>query len=129
MEFLFELLFQFFGELLLQFLVEVGFEQGLRWLGRVLRWVPTPPIAAAWVTLGGVAAGGFSLLVMPHSAIHDPALRLVNLLGTPVLSGAAMTLIGRLRVRKGQSLVRLDRFGYAFLFAFTMALMRYNWAA
>ncbi len=129
MEFLFELLFQFFGELLLQFLVEVCFELGLRGLARGLRWVPTPPIAAAWVTLGGVAAGALSLLLFPHSAIRNPTLRLVNLAVTPLLAGAAMMLVGRLRAKKGQALVRLDRFGYAFLFAFTMALMRYNWAA
>ncbi|WP_260928177.1 hypothetical protein [Novosphingobium sp. 9] len=128
MEFLFEILFQFIGEIVLQFLVGVCFELGLRGLARVLRWVPTPPIAAAWITLGGVAAGGISLLILPHSALHAPVLRLVNLAVTPTLAGAMMMGLGRFRARKGQALVRLDRFGYAFLFAFAMALTRYNWA-
>ncbi|XJJ60594.1 hypothetical protein WBP06_18490 (plasmid) [Novosphingobium sp. BL-8H] len=128
MEFLFEILFQFISEILLQLIINVCCELGLRGLARVLRWLPSPPIAAAWITLSGVAAGGISLLILPHSAIHEPALRLVNLAVTPVLAGGMMMMLGRLRAKRGQELVRLDRFGYAFLFAFMMALTRYNWA-
>jgi hypothetical protein len=39
-----------------------------------------------------------------------------------------MMLIGRLRESKGQTQVGIDRFGYAFVFAFSMALVRFNWA-
>ena len=39
-----------------------------------------------------------------------------------------MVLVGRVRQKKGQNLVRLDRFGYAFVFAFAMALVRFIWA-
>ncbi|WP_067736623.1 hypothetical protein [Novosphingobium naphthalenivorans] len=129
MEFLFELLFQFFGELLLQFLVELFAELGMHAMGQAFSRKPSPGLAVAGFTLWGVVAGAISLWVFPHSAIHDPSLRLANLFVTPVLAGGGMMLLGRLRARKGQELVRLDRFGYAFLFAFTMALMRYNWAS
>lgn len=128
MEFIFELLFQFFGELLLQFLVELFAEMGLRTLGQAFSRKPNPRLAVAGFTLWGLLAGGISLLIFPHSAIHDPNLRLLNLFATPLLAGAGMMLLGRLRAKQGQSLVRLDRFGYAFLFAFTMALVRFNWA-
>jgi hypothetical protein len=40
-----------------------------------------------------------------------------------------MMLLGWFRLKKGQELVRLDRFGYAFVFAFAMALVRFIWAA
>jgi hypothetical protein len=52
----------------------------------------------------------------------------LNLFLTPAAVGALMVLLGRARARKGQDLVRLDRFGYAFLFAFVMALVRFMWA-
>ena len=42
--------------------------------------------------------------------------------------GLVMMMIGRARLKKGQSLVRLDQFGYAFTFAFAMALVRFIWA-
>ncbi len=128
MEFLFELLFQFFGELVLQIVVEFFAEMGFRSLAQVFRKKPSPRLAVAGYTLWGLLAGGISLLIFPNSAIHNPDLRLANLFVTPVLAGGAMMLLGRLRAKKGQDLVRLDRFGYGFLFAFTMALVRYNWA-
>ena len=36
-----------------------------------------------------------------------------------------MMLVGRLRDRRGSALVKLDRFGYAFIFAFAMAIVRF----
>jgi len=36
-----------------------------------------------------------------------------------------MAMIGKIRGKRGQNLVRLDRFGYAFIFAFLMALVRF----
>ena len=36
-----------------------------------------------------------------------------------------MRQIGKLRERRGQNLVKLDRFFYAFAFALAMALVRY----
>lgn len=128
MELFFEIVFQFLGELLIQLVVELFAEMGMRSLGQVFAKKPSPRLALAGYTLWGVLAGGVSLIVFPHSTIRAPGLRLVNLLVTPVLAGVAMMLLGRLREKKGQPLVRLDRFGYAFLFAFTMSLMRYNWA-
>ena len=47
---------------------------------------------------------------------------------TPLAAGGIMMLIGKLRERRGQDLVGLDRFGYAVAFAFAMALVRYTFA-
>jgi len=76
----------------------------------------------------GAIAGGLSLLIFPHSPIASLQLRQANLLITPIVAGAVMLLIGRQRNQRGQTLVKLDRFGYAFVFAFTMAVVRYVWA-
>jgi hypothetical protein len=76
----------------------------------------------------GIVAGGISLLVFPTSHIHDPMFRKLNLVVAPLALGLVMMLIGQIRQKKGQDLVRLDQFGYAFLFAFAMAVVRYIWA-
>jgi hypothetical protein len=39
-----------------------------------------------------------------------------------------MRLIGKLRERRGQTLVGLDRFFYAFTFALAMTLVRFTFA-
>ena len=129
MEIIFEVILQFLGELLLQivfqFLVELGFHS----LENSLRRRPNPALATIGYVIWGLMAGGISLWILPESIIEAPMLRLMNLIAAPVAVGLLMTLIGRLRVRKGQNLVRLDQFGYAFVFAFAMAFVRFAWAA
>jgi hypothetical protein len=77
--------------------------------------------------LGGLV-GGLSLLIFPDSFLHTESLKLVNLFVTPVALGLIMVLIGKLREKKGQEKVKLDKFSYGFLFAFGMALVRFIWA-
>ena len=122
MEFLFELL----GEILLQILFEAGAELGLHALGDTFRRRHNPILSTLGFLLWGALAGGISLLVFPHSMIHQPWIRLFNLFITPLAAGSAMMLLARLRTRRGQMLVGLDRFGYAFSFALAMALVRYS---
>jgi len=123
-----DILFGFVGEFLLQALFELLAELGIRSLEETVRRPRNPVLATAGSLLWGAIAGGLSLLTFPSSAIHDPVLRHVNLIATPIGVGLAMMLLGRRRLRNGQKLGRLDRFGYAFVFAFAMALVRYVWA-
>jgi hypothetical protein len=120
---MFEFIAQFIGELLIQGLMEIGF----RSLADVFKKKRNPIFSAIGCILWGAIAGGISLAVFPASFIARSDLKLLNLL-TPVLVGALMVLLGRLRARKGRDLVELDRFGYAFLFALTMSLVRFLWA-
>ena len=129
MEFVFEIIFQFILELLLQAFFELLAELGVRSLADPFKKPPNPYLSTVGYTLWGALAGGISLLLFPSSAIHDPLLRQVNLIATPLAMGLVMMLLGRQRSRKGQIVVRLDRFGFAFVFAFSMALVRYIWAA
>lgn len=129
MEFIFELLFQILGELLLQTILEALFELGLHSLSDTLKKRKNPSLSTIGFVLWGAMAGGISLLILPTSPITEPWLRKVNLVATPLFAGALMTIVGRVRSRRGQDLVRLDRFGYAFVFAFSMALVRFFWAA
>ena len=134
MEILFELaavLLQALGELLLQIVFELLVELGLHGLREVFR--PSMPVnpfmAAIGYALLGAAAGALSLYFQPALLIHHAAARIANLVVTPMAAGLLMTLVGAWRRRRDQEPVRLDRFGYGFLFALSMALVRYVWAA
>ena len=128
MTFLFEIVGQFLVELVLQALGELLVELGLRSMAETVRKPRSPALASVGFVLWGALLGGLSLLIVPHSPISDPTLRWVNLFATPVLVGLMMMIVGKIRDKKGQALVRLDRFGFAFVFAFSMALVRFIWA-
>jgi hypothetical protein len=128
MEFLFEILFQFVGEILLQVCFELLAELGVRSLEDTFRKPRKPVLSTIGFMIWGAIAGGISLLFFPRSPIADPMLRQINLIATPMAVGLVMTIIGRSRLKRGQGLVRLDQFGYAFTFAFAMALVRFTWA-
>jgi|KBSSwiStaDraftv2_1062776.scaffolds.fasta_scaffold1140798_2 hypothetical protein len=128
MEFLLEALFQFVGELVLQVLFEAVAELGFHSLKETFRRPGNPVLSAIGFFLWGLMAGGISLLFLPRSFITNQSLRILNLAVTPLAAGGIMMLIGKLRERRGQDLVGLDRFGYAVAFAFAMALVRYTFA-
>jgi hypothetical protein len=125
MEILFEILFQIFGEILLQGIFEALGELGVRG-ARKLREEPINPwLAGVGYALLGAGAGGLSLLIVPSLLIDSKAAQVMNLVATPVAVGLLMSALGSWRMRHGQELVRLDRFGYGFLFALSMALVRF----
>jgi len=123
-----EFLFQFLGEMLLQACFELLAELGFRGLANTVRRPRSPALSTIGFILWGMIAGGLSLLIFPASPIDNPVLRRVNLIATPVAVGLVMVMIGRIRRKRGQNTVRLDHFGYAFTFAFSMALVRFIWA-
>ena len=129
MKFLVEIVLQFFGEILLQLLGELIVELGFRSLADTFRRPKHPALSIIGFTLWGAAIGALSLWLFPRSFIHSSTFREINLFVTPVVVGIAMSLVGRIRLKKGQDLEQLDRFGYAFTFAFAMAFVRFNWAA
>lgn len=125
-ELFFELLLQFIAETVLQIVGELIVRFGLEVLAEPLRrrepWHP----ATAFVAYAcfGVAAGAVSLLVFPRAFVRSDALHGISLLITPVLVGGVSSLIGAWRRKHGESALRLDSFGYGFIFAFGMALVR-----
>jgi hypothetical protein len=128
MEFIAEIVLQFLGELLLQLFVQLITEFGFRSLADTFQRRKHPVWSIIGFTLWGAAIGGLSLLLFPHSFIHNAMFRQMNLFVTPVAAGGMMWLIGRIRLKHGQDIQNLDRFGYAFTFAFAMAFVRFHWA-
>ena len=125
MEFVFEIVLQILGEILVQigfeFLAELGFHS----LEDTFKKPKNPVLSTIGFVLWGAMAGGISLLIFPKSLVSNPAFREINLFLTPLAVAGVMMLVGRARDKRGQILVKLDRFGYAFVFAFAMASVRY----
>ena len=132
MEIIFELLvalLQLIAEVVLQIVFEALAELGLHSLREPFRRPePLHPVfAAIGYAIFGAIAGGISLWLFPHLFISAQWLRVANLLATPLAAGAVMGAFGAWRRRRNEDLIRLDRFGYGFLFAFTMAVVRFVW--
>jgi len=122
-----EAIFEFLFEILLQIVLEVLAELGLHTVREPFRKRPHPGLAAAGYVLLGLLAGGLSLFIAPQYFVKDPW-RWINLAVTPIVAGLAMMGVGAMRARRGQELVRLDRFMYGYLFALSLGLVRFLFA-
>lgn len=131
MEVLFEIIFQLFFEFLLPVIGEMLFEVAFHsvsapaWARKALNTV-----VALIVYLGlGILTGFLSLLIFPHSFVRSSRLHGISLIITPLLAGLTMWGVGRIRRWRGEAVMRLDTFGYGFIFAFGVALMRFLFTA
>ena len=120
-----EFLLEIIGEFLLQGTAEILFELGLRPVAEPFRRQPNPWVAAVGYLLFGAIVGGLSLLLFPNHFVIATSLRVANLVVTPIAVGLLMAGVGALRARRGQSLLRIDRFAYGYLFALALAAVRF----
>ncbi|MCX5659798.1 MAG: hypothetical protein NTW19_08765 [Planctomycetota bacterium] len=124
---LFGVLLQLFGEFLLQALLEIIMEVGIRAVVERMRGRSISPWLAAMAYCGaGGGMGCVSLLILPKLMITSPAWRVASLVLIPIAAGLAMSVLGDWRRRRGQSLLRIDRFAWGWLFALAMALVRFR---
>lgn len=123
---------EFIVELLLEFLIQVVgetlLELGLHSMAEPFRRPPNPWLAALGYLIFGLAFGGISLWLFPQHMIVSLGGRWINLLLTPLAAGVCMSWLGRWRSGRGQTLLRIDRFAYGYLFALCFSLVRFNWA-
>jgi hypothetical protein len=124
-----EFIFEVVGELLLQVVGEVLVEFGFQSLAAPFQREPNPWLAALGYTIFGAVVGGLSLLVFPTYLVANPQLRVVNTAVTPVLTGFCMAALGAWRARRGQRVLRIDKFSYGYLFALAFGLVRFWFAA
>lgn len=127
MEFIFELLFEVFGEFIIQFVFEALAEVGLHLFRRSSERRPLSPwlAVAGYVLLGGMC-GALSLWMFPNFFVKSHLGRAISLVVTPVVAGTAMALLGAWRRRRGQEPLRLDGFVYGYAFALAMAAIRFS---
>lgn len=123
LEFLFEVVGEFLIQIVLEALAEIGFHS----LAEPFRKAPNPWLAALGYAIFGAVAGGLSLLVFPNHLVSI-GMRVLNLVLTPIAVGFTMSAMGAWRARRDQSVLRIDRFAYGYLFALALALVRFGFA-
>ena len=123
-----EFLFEILGEFVLQLAFEVLAELGLRALGAPFQKAPNPWLAGIGYAAFGGAAGGLSLWLISSHLVKSQSLRILNLILTPIAVGVLMSAFGTWRSHRAQTLLRIDRFAYGYLFAFSLALTRFVFA-
>ena len=95
MEELLGFVIQVFGELLLQLLLELLSEIGVRTFTGMIRPIHTGPwMALAGYLILGAMIGVISLHFLPHHLIASLGGRLANLVVTPLLVGGFMMRLG-----------------------------------
>lgn len=123
-----EFIFEVLGEFLLQVFGEALIEIGFHSLAEPFRRPANPWLAAIGYALFGAILGGISLLAFPNNLV-PAAWRVANLVATPMAVGGIMAVMGVWRARRGQRVLRIDRFAYGYLFALSIALVRFYFAA
>lgn len=142
MEFIFEIIFEFFGELLIQIGGEAiadlfEFKATQHRADRLGLTAPTPSPPTFWQALGkcliytavGSAIGWLSIWLFPHLLIRNNVLQIVYMAVAPVLAALAMVWLGAWRRKRDQPAIGFDRFMYAYCFALSMAVIRHAYAA
>ncbi len=123
-----EWLLELFGEFILQMVLEVLVEFGFQAIAERVRQPRPPWQSAIGYLLLGAAVGWVSLWLVPHHLVSNPTARLFNLFFSPIVAGVCMAAIGLWRTRRGQTTTGMDHFSYGFLFAMGLALARHFWA-
>jgi hypothetical protein len=87
-----------------------------------------PLLMAVSLVILGAAIGFLSVLIFPHPLIHPSPVHGASLLISPVVTGLVMSQIGRVLRRRGRESTQIESFGYGFVFALAMALVRFTLA-
>jgi hypothetical protein len=125
---MFEIIFQMLGEALLQLVSEILSDLGVRAVQEPFQRPSNPPLAAIGYGLFGLIVGYLSLYVVEAHLLRDKPLQMLNLIVTPAAIGLAMAEIGAWRARRGDAVLPIDRFFYAYLFALAFAIVRFQFA-
>jgi hypothetical protein len=123
-----EFLLQMLCEILLQGGIESLFELALHAMAEPFSKPRNPWVAGIGYVIFGAIAGGLSLWFLPFHLVSGETLRGVNLVLTPVAAGLLMSAMGAWRARRGDTVLRIDRFAYGYLFALALAVVRFVWA-
>ena len=123
--FLFQLLLEVFGQLILEVLAEFGLEAIKAAFERPNRGLP---LAVLGLFVLGAGFGGLSLLAWPARFWKPGPIPGLSLILGPLCAGAAMHAWGTHRRASGHVTTNLATFAGGAAFAFGMTLVRFVWA-
>jgi hypothetical protein len=121
-EALVEAFLEIVGELVISLLVRTS----RRLFSAVLKIDPL--LTTVSLAILGAALGFLSVLIFPRPLVHPSRVHGASLLISPVVTGLVMSQIGRLLRRRGRESTQIESFGYGFVFALAMALVRFTLA-
>jgi hypothetical protein len=123
------------AELLLEVVFEVALESIVALIVRSVRNAVEESKAIGTILAGagyfllGVLLGAASLAVHPHPLFHPSKFHGVSLLASPIITGLVMSQVGSVLRRHGKRPVRIESFGYGFMFALGWAIIRFIFAS
>lgn len=123
-----EFLVQMFGEFIVQVIGQLLVELGLHAIVEPFMKPPSPLLAAIGYILIVIALGFISLIAFSDYFVHSKVLRVANLILTPLAVGASMAALGAWRIKRGDRIFRIDNLAYGYLFALSIAMVRF-WLA
>lgn len=133
MEFVFEILFQLFLELIGAGLEHLYYKlRGTRTdkpslslnIGK-----PSRLLIIFLYLVGGGIVGWLSLYIMPEHLVKGEVYKILSLIISPLVAGYFMHLVAKRRTNYGKQLVSFENFYNGFSFAFGMSLIRFLFAA
>ena len=146
MEFIFGLLFEIFGELILGALAELllgligqligdafaGLFNRLTGRSRAALAEPRKPLSGSarflLFALASGALGAVSLHLFPASFARTFDTRVTLLIGIPIACGLMMAALGAWRQQRGRPAGSLESFSHGLAFALPSTLIRFIWA-
>jgi len=130
MEIIFEAIFFFLLELVGQVFFELFAELGLRSIGNALGFSKPKNRYLSFLGYIIIASLGamVSILIFKEHFIKNEAMRIANLILTPIVLGIIMKYRGKKLELNNVSSIRLDSFWYGYVFALTFALVRFFYA-
>jgi len=118
-EVLFEAIFEIACEALASLLT--------RGISRLFKAISDVNPVATTFALGvfGALVGFLSVVAYPHPLVHPSRFHGVSVIASPLITGIVMSQLGRLLRNNGRRVMPIESFGYGFMFAFAMALVRF----
>jgi len=84
------------------------------------------PVATTFALgLLGALVGFLSIAVYPHPFVHPSRFHGVSVILSPLITGFAMSQLGRFLRSHGNRVTPMETFGYGSAFAFAIALVRF----
>jgi uncharacterized protein YacL len=119
------------AELIAEFLLEAAYAELAGILSRTFRLLKakvrraSPVVATVIFGAIGICFGFLIVWLFPHHLVHPTWVHGISLLISPIFTGLLMAQIGRTVRRWGLPSVRIESFGYGFIFALAMGLVRF----
>jgi hypothetical protein len=128
-----EIIFELFGELILQVLFSVIGEIFSAMFGTGVStasgWKPSAPVKAVLYFATGCGLAWLSLFLMPHAYAHTMDVRVAVLVGSPLACGIIMGYYQAWRSKNKHALFSVKGFFYGVLFSAPITVGRFLYAS